>query len=161
MLTIEEYLHTSGLDPEFVRGALVRRTGGTLDHSDAIVSCCGIFYELQRQGLQLFGAILVRVRIDDVTVRVPDLCFFSARPTENVPSVPPLVVIEVLSPDDRMVHTLDKLCDYARFGVAHIWLIETEKRALHIYSRGQLTMVNAFAIPDLAVSIPASAIFNR
>ena len=62
-------------------------------------------------------------------------------PDEQVLKHPPLVVIEVLDEEDRFCATMEKLADFARFGVEHIWIIDPERRFADRYIEGGLEKV--------------------
>jgi Uma2 family endonuclease len=47
-------------------------------------------------------AIACRIRVKPDRVRIPDICLFLAEPREQVPTTPPFICIEILSPQDRM-----------------------------------------------------------
>lgn len=74
--------------------------------------------------------------------RKPDVSMFApgtrlgAR--DKVQRIPPLLVVEVLSPTPRDVRRdrLDKLREYARFGVRYYWLVDTEMRLLEVFELG-------------------------
>src|SRR5439155_9247241 len=50
--------------------------------------------------------------------------------------VPPVLAVEVLSPDDRADRVLRKITDYLRNGVALVWLVDPEMRAVTVYPAG-------------------------
>jgi Uma2 family endonuclease len=91
---------------------------------------------------------------------VVDLAVFVGEPpSELVPSSPPLTAIEILSPDDRMAETLDKLREYRRWGVRHVWLVDPEARVLYSFAENALQEVSRLAIPELATELSREQIF--
>lgn len=57
----------------------------------------------------------LRVRVSPGRCRVADLTVFAGEePSENVPSQPSLVVVEILSREDRRADVLEKLDDYQK-----------------------------------------------
>jgi len=91
--------------------------------------------------------------------RVADLAVFLDKPAEQVPSSPPLVAIEILSPDDRFADVLAKLEEYQRWGVTHVWFVDPIGRKLYVYSAG-LSEVSAFRLPEYGVELSAPEIFR-
>ncbi len=61
--------------------------------------------------------------------------FAGSPPPEQIPSSPPLVVIEITSPDDRHQDLLEKLEEYRTWGVAHVWVVEPELKSLRVLQR--------------------------
>ena len=131
-----EYLKTSfdGLDREYVDGELVERSMPTYLHSKVQAVLCALFLALGRR-FPIFPAPELRLAIGPHgPYRIPDVSVFTGHePTEPVPSAPPLVVIEILSPDDRLAETLKKFDEYYQFGVAHIWLIDPIEKKFYTF----------------------------
>jgi Uma2 family endonuclease len=53
-----------------------------------------------------------------------------------VPDTPPLVAIEILSPDDRLIEVRQKLEEYQAWGVPHIWLIDPRSHRFYTCDSG-------------------------
>lgn len=71
-----------------------------------------------------FVTIETRIRVSPTRYRVPDLCVYETEPEEQVFHTPPLLAVEILSPEDRMSRMQQKLEDYHRMGCAHIWVLD-------------------------------------
>ncbi len=71
---------------------------------------------------RLLALAVLRVRVADTRVRVPDVCVVES--LEEVPSVPPLLCVEVLSPDDRWSRVNASIADYQSMGVPCIWVVD-------------------------------------
>jgi hypothetical protein len=60
-----------------------------------------------------------RIRIAPRKYRVPDVCVYKQpAPRDPIPSTPPFIAIEILSPEDRMSRVRKKIDEYLAFGVA-------------------------------------------
>jgi Uma2 family endonuclease len=91
---------------------------------------------------------------------IPDVAvFWPSAPTLLVPDCPPLVAIEILSPDDRLSAVREKLQECRAWGVPHVWLVEPHSRRLYTCDTG-LTEVNSFAIPELSAELGRGDIFE-
>ena len=63
--------------------------------------------------------------VSTTRVRIPDVCLVSRElPVEQVITRPPIVVVEILSPEDRVRRYNDRLEDYRAMGVNNIWVID-------------------------------------
>jgi Uma2 family endonuclease len=85
------------------------------------------------------GTLLER---DPDTVRAPDVAYFTdaRKYGELHPKYgeePPVLAVEVLSPNDRVNRVLRKVDDYLDNGVRLVWLIDPEDRTVRIYRPGQ------------------------
>ena len=67
-------------------------------------------------------------------------------PREAVITVPPLICVEILSPDDRIYRAKLVLADYLRMGVPHNWLIDPLRRAAFTFDADGLHEANPTAL---------------
>ena len=100
------------------------------------------------------------MRLTDDLFRIPDLAVFAGGgPTDQVPTTPPLLVAEIVSPDDRWNDLLQKLEEYRIWGVEHIWMVEPELKRIHVYDNGSLTQVSRLELPQFAFAVTAADLF--
>ena len=75
---------------------------------------------------------------DPDSVFGPDVAFTSIARHPNRPEgyleIPPDLVVEVLSPDDRRKHVREKIKDYVKNGVKLVWLVDPEMRTVTVYA---------------------------
>jgi Uma2 family endonuclease len=121
LLSIDEYLRTSYKpDADFVNGELEERHVG--EHTHNFIQ--GLLYHLFTLNAQAWGTEAIieqRIRISSNQVCVCDVAVIGADDHfEEVLSVPPLICIEILSPDDRLPRAKLVLADYFAMGVANI-----------------------------------------
>ena len=124
-LSLEGYLHSNWRpDCDFVDGRAEERNLGTSAHSRAVTVLILMLADKQEPWSYLALPSL-RMRVSPTRVRVPDLCVIQrGGPKEQVLTHPPLAAIDVLDEEDRLCATMEKLADYERFGVGHIWIID-------------------------------------
>jgi Uma2 family endonuclease len=94
--------------------------------------------------------------------RVPDLSVLRAdAPKEQIITHPPLIVIEILSPEDRLSRFQDRIEDYLAFGVENIWIIDPERRAAYMASASGLHPVrsNELTVPETPIHVVLSDLF--
>jgi Uma2 family endonuclease len=163
-LTEAEYLRTSfpGVDSEFRDGELVERAMPDFPHSNTQMECGGFFRDLRKKdGLPFYPCPELRHQVRPGRYLIPDVAVhWPNPPAEAVPSHPPLIVIEVLSLDDRMSEVLAKFQEYVAWGVPHVWLIDPRSRQLSIYDRQGLRHVEAFPVPEANRVLGPSDIFD-
>src|SRR5437588_95224 len=83
------------------------------------------------------GVILER---DPDTVRGPDVAVYEDAQTwaelhPKYGEVPPVLAVEVLSPNDKVNKVNRKIADYLRAGVGLVWLADPEERTVTVYRR--------------------------
>ena len=106
----------------------------------------------------------LRLRVSPTRVRVADLCLIGDdAPDEQIPTHPPILVIEVLDEEDRYGATMEKFDDYERFGVEYIWLVDPERRKAYRYWGGNMETVNAgeLAVPGTPIRVDLDEAFGK
>jgi Uma2 family endonuclease len=94
--------------------------------------------------------------------RIPDIAVFAeSKPDEPIPSRPPLVVIEIISPDDRDSEMLEELAEYQDWGVANIWVVDPQRRTLTAYEDGALRNVPRLTLPGYPFRALGRPVFLR
>jgi Uma2 family endonuclease len=164
-ISVEEYLHTSfpGVDCEYRDGELVERAMPEYLHG-RIQALIAFFFELLRKRLSVFASVETRVKLREGLYLIPDVSVFwptppASAPDSPPPDAPPLVAIEVLSPDDRLTAVREKLQEYRAWGVGHVWLVDPHSRRLYTCDTG-LTEVTSFSIPELGITLSPDQIFD-
>src|SRR5205823_8240431 len=94
----------------------------------------GVFAALRKQ-LSIFPCMETRMNRTG-RYAIPDLAVFWPEEPPRAPETPPLVVIEILSLDDRLAEVRDKLEEYKAWGVAHVWLVDPHSRRMYTCETG-------------------------
>jgi Uma2 family endonuclease len=69
------------------------------------------------------------IRVGPTRFRIPDLCVFPRnRKLEQIPATPPLVCIEILSPEDKWSHFERRIQDFLAMGVERVWVFDPQER---------------------------------
>ncbi len=159
LITPEQYLATHfEREPELVHGEIVERTLPTFPHGDIQLELGSRLRTLQGSH-RVYTGVEVRMRLADDLYRIPDIALWT-QPPDPIPASPPLLVVEVSSPDDRLHDLLQKLEEYRVWGVRHIWLVEPELRKFHIYDRGSLTEVSRLELSESGFAVTAAELFD-
>ena len=162
LISEEEYLRTSFLDrtPEYVDGELVERSVPNKSHGKTQVELAFVFRTLQ-QRLPLFPFSELRVPVAPRKYRIVDLAVYAHQePVEELPTELPLVVIEIVSPDDRFEELMNRLEEFRAWGVPHVWLVDPGLRRICVYREAGVTAVEAFELPEFGVRIAAGEIIG-
>src|SRR5437868_13484053 len=122
LVSAEQYLHSSfEHDAEFVEGRIIHRPMPGWEHA----AMQGFLIEELRaigRRLGFFAVPEQRVQTRPDRFRVPDLCVVTAKPEgelgRRIVISPPYLCVEILSPEDTAVETMEKVREYLQFGVA-------------------------------------------
>ena len=90
----------------------------------------------------------IELRAVDHWHPVPDVIAVSFM-EEPYPTRPVDVVVEVLSPEDRIGDTLEKCADYEAIGVKSIFALDPMRRQGWQWERGKLVAVTTLNLPNL------------
>lgn len=143
LLTAEEFgrLPDDGRRYELVRGVLVEMNMRKPRHGQVcgkVQIIVGTFCEQYNLGHVLCNDTGILTERDPDTVRGADVSFYpfsrlppGPLPTDYLP-VPPNVVFEVLSPDDRPVRIMRKTREYLAAGVLAVVLLDPDDRVIEV-----------------------------
>ena len=136
-MDVEEYLRTSfdGSDCDYLDGEVVGRNWGEIPHSTVQANLIGLLAGLRRD-LKVRVLPEIRIRIHSRRYRVTDIAVWrDDNIGDRIPTVPPFLVVEVLSPEDRVFRLHTKIQEYLSIGVEWIWLVDPDERSALCYSR--------------------------
>jgi Uma2 family endonuclease len=134
-VSLEEYLHTEyEPDCEYVDGVLEDRNVGQLDHGETQAAVAAFFVRLKSR-MRIRVVTELRMQVSATRVRIPDVAIVQMEDREQVQQKPPLLCIEVLSPDDRPGRLAKVISDYLKFGVPVIWIIDPYNREAFVVTQ--------------------------
>jgi Uma2 family endonuclease len=81
------------------------------------------------------------IRDDPATVRGPDVAYY-VRPPEDIGlrdwyRTPPLIAVEIRSPDNSNRDVKNKVDEYLAAGVGYVWTIDPDEEMLRVHRRGK------------------------
>ena len=148
-LTIEEFhRHYRGRKPhyEFWFGKAVQKSMPTWLHG-VLQALLAEFF--RRAGYKTGSE--VELRVDPEWEPVPDLIATRTAVEQPYPTSPVEIVIEILSPEDRMTQVLQKCREYTRIGVEKIFIMDPEGRQAWEWKAGGLQLTTALNLTNGAV----------
>jgi Uma2 family endonuclease len=160
---VEEYLDLAFDDrpePDYVDGEVLERALPTPIHSQIQALLIMMFAPLMSR----FRLVLLpelRVRVDPRRFRVVDLAVYrDSRPEGRYAATPAFVAIEIVSPDDRHSELTERLEDYRRWGVPHVWLVDPQLKRVYEYTEAGLLQFPALRLPEFDFEISTQELFK-
>ena len=155
----EDYLRmTFEHDAELVHGELVERSMPDLMHS-AIQFLILLQFGTLAQGFRIFPRPEIRLMVAPDAYRIADIAVFAGEHPRRIPDTPPLVVIEILSRDDRHLELMEKLEEYRQWGVGHIWVVDPSTKRFAVYSELGLHNISSLALPEYSFQLTPAELF--
>jgi Uma2 family endonuclease len=128
-ISLNEYLTTNYRpDREYVDGVLVERNVGKNEHSRLQVLLAAWFASMEDQW-QVATFTEWRVQVASTRVRIPDVLLARLKHHPQVMVDPPVLVVEILSPEDNYSQVRTRAADYFDMGVCTVWIIDPKVRA--------------------------------
>jgi Uma2 family endonuclease len=164
LLSVEEYLNTSySPDREYRDGVLVERNVGEKAHARLQARLARYIGNREAQwAIEVYTGLRSKVR--ESWFPIPDLCIYPRDSfDERYPSVPPLLWIEILSPDDRMADVWSRADELIRNGVPYVWIIEphTLESELRTATGVEKLLDKTLRLPDSPIVIPLSDVMDE
>jgi Uma2 family endonuclease len=141
-VTFEEWMTLPEDVPgEFVDGRLVEEEVPDYLHEVLVAWLARVIGGWAERAGAIVGASEAKFTLSPTRGRKADLTvYFAGRrpPPRGVISVPPDLAVEIVSPSarDQRRDRIEKMDEYARFGIRFSWLIDPQQRSVEIYERG-------------------------
>jgi Uma2 family endonuclease len=160
---VEEYLALAFPDrpePDYVHGEVVERALPTPIHAQIQAALILLFAPLSKR-VRLVQLPELRVRIEPGLFRVIDLAIYrDRRPEGRYATSPAFIAIEIVSPDDNYYNLTQRLEDYRRWGVPHVWLVDPWLKRLYERTEAGLLQRASLALLDFDFAISAEEVFK-
>jgi len=160
-IPLQEYLGSSYRpDCEYVDGEVRERNVGKWEPARVQWLLAAWFFQHEKQW-GITGSTEQRVRVGENRVRVPDLVVLTAGPQPDVLTDPPLLVIEILSPDDTYSDTQERAQDYRAMGVGTVWIIDPKTRTWRMCSGAEWVEAARLDVKGTALFVDLGEIFGQ
>jgi Uma2 family endonuclease len=160
-IPLSEYLETSYRpDREYVDGEIRERNVGKFKHA-RVLSLLAVWFGNREKEWGIICSIAQRVQVAISRVRVPDVVVLLAGSQPDVLTDPPLLIIEILSPDDSYSDTQERAQDYREMGVETVWIIDPKTRTGRMCSGTQWTAANRLEVAGTPLYVELDEIFSQ
>lgn len=162
LVSVGDYLKSSYRpDCDYIDGKLEERNVGEHDHA-ALQAALILWFGQRQQEWNIEVLPEQRMQISPSRFRVPGVCLVSLdQPVEQVITRPPLVCIEILSPEDTMRRMQERVEDYRTFGVSNIWILDPgTQKGYDCRSTGWFEATE-FQVPGTAIRLVLPDVFAR
>ena len=125
LISVEEYLRTSYRpDREYRDGVVMERNVGNEVHS-LLQTLLSAYLVRRRREWRIVVYTELRIQVRKGWLPIPDVCVYPLpKPEGLVPTMMPLLWIEILSPDDLALDVWNKARELVDHGVPNVWIID-------------------------------------
>ncbi|MBI3402049.1 MAG: Uma2 family endonuclease [Acidobacteria bacterium] len=105
----------------------------------------------------------IRIQVSPTRFRVADVAVWRSGPIgQRIPTVPPFLVVEILSPEDRLVRLQPKIREYLTHGVEWVWVIDPDDRRALSYSPADPggALVDELRTQNPEITIPLAGLLS-
>jgi len=160
-IPIQEYLgSTYRPDCEYVDGEVRERKVGKWEHA-RVQWLLAFWFGSHEKQWGIVGSTEQRIRVAENRVRVPDLVVLTAGAQPDVLTDPPLLVIEILSPDDTYSDTQERAQDYRAMGVGTVWIIDPKTRTGRMCSGAEWVEAARLEVKGTPLFVELAEIFSQ
>jgi Uma2 family endonuclease len=158
-LSLSEYITTNYRpDREYVDGEVRDRNVGKWEHA-RLQALLASWFGSQEKSWSVKVATEQRVQVSPTRVRIPDVMLVSRGPQPEVAVDPPMLVVEILSPDDTYTETQSRSADYLHMGVPCVWIIDPTSRTGRQCVGDAWTAADKLAVPGTKIWVDLLRLF--
>jgi Uma2 family endonuclease len=160
-IPVSEYLATTYRPGrEYVDGELRERTVGKWDHA-RIQALLAAWFGNRELEWDVIGSTEQRTSVSPSRIRIPDLVLIRPGQEQDVLSVPPVLVVEILSLDDTYSDLQQRCEDYLQMGVETIWLIDPSTRSGRICTASGWVAAARLEVPGTPIYVELPLLFAQ
>ena len=159
-ISLGEYLHTSYRpDREYIDGEVRERNVGKWEHA-RLQALLASWFARNESSWNIMASTELRVQVFPTRVRIPDVTVVTAGPQPDVLIDPPLLVVEILSPDDTYSDTQERASDYLKMGVSTIWIIDPCTRSGRMGVQDTWKAASRLELPGTPIYVDLPELFQ-
>jgi len=160
-IPLKEYLATTYRpDCEYVNGEVRERNVGKWEHA-RVQWLLALWFGMHEKEWGIVGSTEQRIQVARDRVRVPDLVVLTAGPQPDVLTEPPLLVIEILSPEDSYSDTQERAQDYRAMGVETVWIVDPKTRTGRMCRGTEWTEASRLEVKGTPLFVDLPEIFRQ
>lgn len=140
-ITLEEWAQLpEDVACEWIDGTLIEEEVAGVVHEIVVVFLATLLRPWALASRGWVAGSNVDLAVSRARGRRPDVCVFRSRrpPPSGLVSVPPDLIVEVVSPNPRDARRdrVEKLQEYAAFGVSTYWIVDPAVRTFEVFELG-------------------------
>jgi Uma2 family endonuclease len=160
-IPVAEYLKTNYRpDREYIDGEVRERNVGKWEHA-RVQFLLALWFGSYEKVWNVLGSTEQRIQVSATRVRVPDLVVVRPGPQPDILTAPPLLVIEILSPDDSYSDTEERARDYRAMGVETVWIIDPKTRSGRMCVGADWVGARRLEVAGTAMFVDLDALFGQ
>jgi Uma2 family endonuclease len=161
LIPVAEYLNTCYKpDREYIDGELRERNAGKWDHA-RIQWLLALWFGQHEREWNIIGSTEQRTRVSSTRIRIPDIVVLRPGTQQDVFTDPPLLVIEILSPDDTYSDTEERARDYWNMGVETMWIIDPKTRSGRMCFGSEWVRSARLEVPGTPIYVELEELFSQ
>jgi len=160
-IPVSAYLDTTFRpDREYIDGEVRERNVGKWEHA-RIQWLLAHWFGSHESTWNVIGSTEQRVRVSPTRVRVPDLVVLKPGPQPDVLTQPPLLIIEILSPDDSYSDLQERCQDYMQMGVLTVWIVDSKTRSGRMCSGAEWVAAERLEVAVSPIYVHLDEVFSQ
>jgi Uma2 family endonuclease len=158
---LSEYLKTSYRpDREYLDGEVLERNMGKWEHARVQAALAAWFWAHE----STWGVMVAtewRTQVSATRVRIPDVVVLAANSRQpDILTQPPLLIVEILSPEDTFAETQRRAEDYQRMGADTLWIIDPQTRTAKVCTRLTWTAATRLTVGGSDIYVEIADLFR-
>ena len=147
-------------DREYVDGEIRERNVGKWEHA-RLQWLLAMWFGSREAEWDVIGSTEQRIWVSPTRVRVPDLVVLRPGPQPDILTEPPLLIVEILSPDDSYWDLQERSRDYQAMGVETVWIVDPKTRSGRMCSGAKWVAAERLEVAGTPIYVELNELFRR